>query len=222
MNTFNLFTCTSGPVQTNTYLLTCHTTKQAVVIDPSFQSEPIISEQLLTHNAQLAGIWLTHSHWDHIADCTAFRKRYGKDLPIHLHFLDSENLIQPGSDGLPIPIPLSSESPSYVFREGSILECGKIRFQVLHTPGHSPGSSCFLELEGNTLFTGDTLFRGTYGNVSFPTSSPEEMVASLHKLVHLDREKDLCVYPGHGPKTRLEREKSWISQIIVHYGESEP
>ncbi len=202
-------TYASGPYQTNAYLVVCNATKSAIVIDPSLGSEKRIQKKIEAEEIDLKAIWLTHSHWDHIADCSAFRKSHGASLPIHVHFLDQDNLIKPGSDGIPSPITISAEKPTSLFREGSFLECGDFQFQVLHTPGHSPGSVCFLDLNSKILFTGDTLFQGTYGNVSFPTSSPKEMVSSLKRLSLLDPD-DLIIYPGHGPSSTLAREKVWL------------
>ncbi len=83
-----------------------------------------------------------------------------------------------------------------------------LRFQVLHTPGHSVGSVCFYEPDHHLILTGDTLFKGAIGNLSFPTSQPFLMESSLAKLGRLP--PDTRVFPGHGPSTTIKAESYWL------------
>ncbi len=207
--TISTYTC--GPLETNCYLAVCRETKKTVIIDPAAGSEPQISKIIEEQELNLTGIWLTHSHWDHIVDCNAFRKKHGESLPISVHMLDKANLTSPGADGLPLPFPIEPIAPVQVFREGTILAVGTRHFQVFHTPGHSPGSCCFLQLGGDIFISGDTLFRGTYGNTSSPSSSPDQMRESLERIALLP--DHIVVYPGHGPKTTIQKEKGWMKKL---------
>lgn len=89
------------------------------------------------------------------------------------------------------------------YDEGDVISVGNLRFRVLATPGHSPGSVCLIC--GNALFSGDTLFRGNCGRTDCPGGSWEQMLQSLKRLGQMEENYD--VYPGHGPATNLQREQ---------------
>lgn len=200
-------TLPSGPFATNAYIIGCETTHEAVIIDPAPDSakniEKIISEKKLKPIA----IWLTHSHWDHIADAAALKKKY--QIPVFIHADDTPNLQEPGADGLPCWISIEGVNSFKTINEGDKLTVGNHIFQVIHTPGHTPGGVCFYCPEENIVFSGDTLFKGTIGNLSFPTARPQLMWPSLKKLSLLPAETR--VYPGHGPRTTIGDE-SWLSR----------
>ena len=199
----------SGPLSTNTYLVACLETKEAALIDAS----PECTEQVLAcidaYQLTCKKILLTHSHWDHIAEVSHIQKKL--DVQVYIHSLDVPNLVKPGADGLPCWIPFPSIQPDVLLGEGDSIAIGQLTFKVIHTPGHSPGSVCFYSDQNAVLFSGDTLFKGSMGNLSFPTSQPAFMWASLAKLVKLPSQTK--VYPGHGPLTTIG-EESWLSQGI--------
>lgn len=201
------FMTTSGPCATNCYLVACASTGKAVVIDPSPGSYAWIQRQLEKEKWQLQGIWLTHSHWDHFADAHLLQK---KDplMPLAVHRLDAENVLHPGVDGLPLYIPMLPARVDRLLEDGDRLGLGELSFQVLHTPGHSLGGVCFYEPTQGVLFAGDTFFKGTIGNLTFPTSCADLMWASLKRLAGLPA--DTKVYSGHGPATTIGAE-SWLS-----------
>jgi len=131
----------SGPFDTNALLIGCASTKEAIIIDPSHNSKDKLLKKSLEHQLQVKKIYLTHSHWDHIADL-AKCKNYFKS-PIYVHELDAENVKNPGADGLPLFIPIEPVMPDYYFVDRESHKIGNLEFKVLHTPGHSPGSVCF-------------------------------------------------------------------------------
>src|SRR5205085_3035340 len=133
-----------------------------------------ISTYLNQHLLSVKKILLTHSHWDHIADVMPLKEKF--HLPVYVHALDAPNLQQPGADGLPCWLTISGVQPDVLLEEGMEVPIGKLMFKVLHTPGHSPGCVCFYESSQHVLFSGDTLFKGTIGNLSFPTSQPSLMM----------------------------------------------
>ena len=196
----------SGPFSTNAYIVACESTREAAVIDPSPDSFENIHECLTKHNFNLKKILLTHSHWDHIADVRQFKEQYS--VLVYVHSLDAPNLQKPGADGLPCWIQIEPVEPDVLLQEGMQIPVGKLLFNVLHTPGHSPGCVCFYDPQNQILFSGDTLFQGTIGNLSFPTSQPDLMWESLEKLNHLP--KNTRVLPGHGSETTLEVESDWL------------
>ncbi len=196
----------SGPFRTNTYLLLSSSSDEAVIVDPAPQSARAVMDVLRRHQKTAIAIWITHSHWDHIADCHALLADH--HIPVMVHRLDAENLVHPGSDGIPSWGPIESVAAPLLLKDGEQLRLGQSVWNVVHTPGHSPGSVCFYNAEEGILLSGDTLFRGTMGNVSFPTSSPSLMGQTLEKLASLP--PATRVLPGHGLETTIEAECSWM------------
>lgn len=206
----------SGPVETNTILLGCEKTGLAAVIDVPFESTDTILAHIQAHSLTIHTILLTHSHWDHIAEVAILKERTGAQLLVHAE--DAENLRDPGSDGLPLFLPVKAAEPDDYLFDGQRILVGEIELQVIHTPGHTPGCVCFyIEKEG-ILISGDTLFRGTIGNLSFPTARPELMWTSLARLAKLPA--DTRVYPGHGDPTTIGAEK-WLSHAQEKFGDFE-
>jgi hydroxyacylglutathione hydrolase len=196
----------SGPFETNAYVASSPEFHQAIIIDPAPSSAAVINEYLTSQQLKPNLIILTHSHWDHIADVAALKKRY--QIPVWVHPLDAPNLLDPGTDGLPCWIDIEGVNPDRMLNAGDKIPLGEEEFIVIHTPGHSPGGICLYCQAQNVLFSGDTLFKGTIGNLSFPTSQPELMWDSLAKLAKLPPKTR--VFPGHGPATRIEDEQ-WLS-----------
>ncbi len=156
---------------------------------------------------------LTHSHWDHTADMAFLKKKLR--VPLFVHKLDAPNLGAPGSDGLPLLTDIVPVEPDHFLEDGQQISVGKLKLEVLHTPGHSPGGVCFYLPEENTLISGDTLFQGTIGRLDFPNSSPERMWESLDKLAQLPSETR--VIPGHGEETTIGKE-DWLSNAKAYFG----
>ncbi len=196
----------SGPFSTNAYVAACEQTREAAIIDPAPDSFSAICAFVEFRELTCRKILLTHSHWDHIADVQRLKEQYG--VPVYIHSLDAPNLRQPGADGLPCWLNIPGVEPDVLLKEGLVVPVGNLTFQVIHTPGHSPGSICFYEPQQHVLFSGDTLFKGTIGNLSFPTSQPDLMWPSLDKLSRLPQQTR--VFPGHGPETTLAAESTWL------------
>lgn len=196
----------AGPVETNAYLIGCPSTKHAAVIDVPFDSAELIQQRAQELSLQIDRILLTHSHWDHIAEVVKLKKSL--NIPVYVHSNDAENLEHPGADGLPLFFPFKGIKPDGLLADGQRIDIGNLHVQVIFTPGHSPGGVCFYIPEEKALFSGDTLFRGTIGNLSFPSSRPDLMWDSLKKLAVLPAETK--VYPGHGGTTTIGAER-WIA-----------
>lgn len=197
----------SGPFETNAYVYSCPETKEAAIIDPAPKSAEKIVSYLQAHKLTPTQILLTHSHWDHIGDVAPLLKQY--PLKVLIHPDDVPNLEHPGSDGLPCWISISGVKPHQLIHEGDVIEVGNLRLHVIETPGHTPGGVSFYDKESEVLFSGDTLFQGTIGNLSFPTSVPNLMWKSLEKLAKLP--KTTRVLPGHGSETTIGQEQ-WLSR----------
>ncbi|MBA3721579.1 MAG: MBL fold metallo-hydrolase [Parachlamydiaceae bacterium] len=199
-----VFPC--GPISTNSYLVACPDTKEAAIIDAAPESAKVICNIIDQNQFDCKKILLTHSHWDHTADIPQLQDR--TNAKVFIHPLDVPNLENPGADKLPLRYKIQSVKPDGLINEGDTVQIGNLTFSIIHTPGHSPGCICFYNKKHGILFSGDTLFKGSIGNISFPTSSPEDMWISLAKLSKLPPET--VVYPGHGPKTTIGSEY-WLS-----------
>ena len=196
----------SGPLETNALLLACPKEKRAAVVDPAQGSTREILEEAARHHFTIDAILLTHSHWDHIADLSLLKERTG--APIYVHAADARNVELPGTDFLPLFFPIQGTHPDRLLKEGDEIRIGQIVFEVIHTPGHSPGGVCFFCRAEKILIAGDTLFCGGIGRIDLPTSQKKQMQASLAKLALLPA--DTRVIPGHGEDTTIAKERSTL------------
>ncbi len=196
-----------GPFGTNSYLL-IGDKNHALIIDPTFDSLSFFIEMVSKYNCKPIAIILTHSHFDHIVEVSNIKEEF--KIPVYIHDLDKDNLINPGADGLPFDLEIQGVQPDVILKDGDIFHLEELYFQVIHTPGHSYGSCCFYFPDDVLLISGDTLFKGTYGNTSFPTSDSNEMKKSLHKLSKLP--KETTVWPGHGEPTTIGSE-NWLQKL---------
>jgi len=185
-----------GLLQVNCYLVWPEGGREAAVIDPGGQGKKILAS-LQEKNLELRYLLHTHGHWDHTG-ATTYLFRH-TNAPAYMHPADHDpksKLSRLFRKNFPALIPLA---------DGQTLSLGPLSIQVLHTPGHSPGSVCF-HIE-DSLFSGDLLFAGGVGRFDFKGGSFRELVKSLReRLAPLpDR---LAVYPGHGPDTVLGQERA--------------
>ncbi len=196
-----------GPLETNAILIGCSQTKQAAVIDPAQGASKYILKESDRQGLLIDKILLTHSHWDHIVDVQELKAKTG--AKVYVHPLDAGNVEIPGSDKLPLFFPIQGVKPDHFFHDGELFQVGNLEIQVIHTPGHSPGCVCFYLPKEKTLISGDTLFRGSIGNLTLPTACAAQMWPSLRKLAALPA--DTRVIPGHGGETTIGQEK-WLSK----------
>ena len=145
------------------------------------------------HGWRVGCILLTHAHFDHTGALKSLHAAL-PDVPIYVHALDADNNTNMSNGNLVY---------TDTYADGGIVSCGGLTFRVLHTPGHTPGSVC-LQCEG-ALFTGDTLFAGSYGRTDFIGGDEAAMRRSLARLGHL--EGDCTVLPGHGEDSTLDYER---------------
>lgn len=203
----------AGPIGTNAILIGCRRSKRAAIVDAPPGSGDSLYERAAELGFELQMVLLTHSHWDHTGDVAYLKKKWG--LPLYVHPLDAKNVEEPGSDGLPLMMAIQPAKPDHFLNEGDKLMLGELVIEVIHTPGHSPGSVCFYLREQGTLLSGDTLFQGSIGNLSLPTAEPEKMWSSLEKLAKLP--PNTRVIPGHGDETTIGAEE-WLPQAKEIFG----
>ena len=182
-------TLTVGPVGTCCYILSREGRDDCLVIDPGDEAARI---RKAAAEKKIAAILLTHGHFDHIG---AVRDLMAEDTRLVIHELDAPMLPDPARNVslALLQCPVTAPAPTDTVREGSRLTLAGLDIQVLHTPGHTPGSSCFL-IE-NHLFTGDTLFEHGWGRTDFPGGDEHALFASLRRLMPMT--KTLPFHPGH-------------------------
>ncbi len=183
-----------GQLETNCYVVTDEKSFLCAVIDPGDESNTIL-DYLEENHLHCRAILLTHSHFDHVGAVEAVAEETG--ATVYMNRRDDT-----GGEDLHRPFTLP-ENGEYL-DEGDAVEIGALRFEVLATPGHTPGGLCFRC--GEALFTGDTLFRGSCGRTDLPGGDMDEELRSLKKLCELPG--DYEVYPGHMDPSSLDRERA--------------
>lgn len=187
---------------TNSYIVASDA-KNAVLIDAPDDADFIL-EQIEKRGLTLKKILLTHGHYDHIGAAAQLKEKTGCEVCIHT--LDRQKLTDEEESRAifhSLEINFVKCHDSAPLNDGDVIEQDELRFTVLHTPGHTQGSVCYII--GDIIFSGDTLFRETIGRTDFPGSSGVQMAASLHRLAGL--EGDYTVYTGHGYPTTLDHER---------------
>lgn len=190
--------------KTNTYIVFDEKSKEAMVIDPAGRVDEIISI-LNAQEAKLKYIYLTHCHGDHIVGVNELKINCGGKILIHR--MDSAGLNNREINLCPYMgmenIELEVDS---IVDDLDTIHIGDIAFQVLHTPGHTQGGTSLYCKEQNLVFTGDTLFNGTWGRTDLPTGSRDDIIESIMKKLMILPDKTIC-YPGHGKATMIRDEK---------------
>ena len=192
-----------GLIQTNCYIAGCPETKEGAVIDPGGNPELILAE-IERQGLSIKYVLNTHAHFDHTDANGAIVRATGATLA--LHPLELPLLKASGGAALfglqADPSPL----PDLELQDGDELEVGTLRFQVLHTPGHTPGHVCFYEQAEGVLFDGDVLFQRSIGRTDLPGGSYQQMMDSIQRVLFALPEETV-VYSGHGPATTIGDEK---------------
>ncbi len=194
-------TVITGLLGENAYIVYDDEAREAVVIDPG-ADDAEIAARMKQLGVVPKAILLTHGHHDHIGAVRALKDKYNVQTMIHKS--DAPMLTDPVKNLSALFSGAAVSPPAdKTLQDGDTLLIAGLEIGVLHTPGHSAGSVCFLI--GNRLFSGDTLFAGSIGRTDFPDSSWEQMQRSLTVLYNLPG--DYTVLPGHGPASTLADER---------------
>lgn len=208
MSELQVETLKLGELDTNCYIAWCTGTKQAVIIDPADAGETI-TEQILALQLQPSAILLTHAHFDHVLGTLATQLSF--DIPVYLHPEDTflleraqssaEHWLKHSVD----PVP----PPTHQLHDGQVVSFGNCSLQVIHTPGHTPGSCSFFFSPTNglpdteqfkfseipILFSGDLIFKEGIGSTNHKYSNKNKLFKSLQKIKDL---RSIRIYSGHG------------------------
>ncbi|HWE60395.1 MAG TPA: MBL fold metallo-hydrolase [Chloroflexota bacterium] len=192
-----------GPLDNGVYVLYDANLGVATIVDPSFESDPAW-EFILRHDLRLEAIVTTHGHFDHVVGNAAWHER-APDAPLYLHPADAALLAEAPQHaawfGLRVPPP---PAPDRAFAAGEQVTFAGQPWDVLHVPGHSPGSICLYR--PGMLIGGDVLFRGSIGRTDLPGGDHDLLVTGIHEQL-LALPDETVVYPGHGPLTTIGDER---------------
>ncbi|MBN1862625.1 MAG: MBL fold metallo-hydrolase [Dehalococcoidales bacterium] len=195
-----------SPFDTNCYIVGSEKSRQGIIIDPGDEAG-LIMGRVADLRLDIKSLVLTHGHIDHVGALKAVKEATGAEMAIHADDAKSlrglrgflQSVLVPGLS-YPVPPP-----PERLLQDGDSLDVSDLHFQVLHTPGHTPGGICLLG-EG-VVFTGDTLFNCSIGRSDLPGGSYRQLIESIHtKLLVLP--DNTVVYPGHGPETTIGAERA--------------
>jgi glyoxylase-like metal-dependent hydrolase (beta-lactamase superfamily II) len=188
---FEIHKVVVGPLDNNVYVLRCTETGEAVLLDAANEHGLLLD---MCRDLGVRSVLETHGHWDHIQAVPELRDA-GYD--VHVTAQDADML------------------PSYdqILEDDTVIEVGRVRLRTIHTPGHTPGSMCFLVEGSPVLFSGDTLFPGGVGNTSFPGGDFPTIIDGVEtKLFTLPA--DTRVLPGHGEPTTIGTERPHLQEWI--------
>lgn len=192
-----------GIIQTNCYVVGCEETRQGVIIDPGGNPERILTA-VNRHGLTIRYVLNTHAHFDHTDGNKAVVEATG--APLAIHPLDRP-LLEAGGGGAWFGMrTLAGPPPTVDLQAGESLTAGKLCFEILHTPGHSPGHVCFYERDKAVLFDGDVLFYQGVGRYDLPGGNWPQLMDSIQRVLFALPD-DTAVYPGHGPATTIGEEK---------------
>lgn len=194
-----------NPFGSNSYVVASEATKTALILDPNGVDMSSLFDFVEKHDLNVAAILCTHGHIDHVLGNDVTRAKYQK--PLYLHADDLDWLEQaPERARSYFGASITCTPPDELLTDGQTLQFDDLTVKVLHTPGHSLGSVCFL-IE-DVLFSGDTLFAGSVGRTDLPGGSMEQLVSSIRtKLWPLP--DSTIVYPGHMEDTTISDEKQY-------------
>ncbi|MHB1418154.1 MAG: MBL fold metallo-hydrolase [Bacillota bacterium] len=199
-----LKTIVIGAFSTNCYVVGCDETKEAAVIDPGGSEEEIL-KVIKDNGLHVRYIINTHGHVDHIAANGEIKTATGAEVVIHEE--DALHLINPKKSLLSFAGKTEAgPAADRTVKDGDTIEFGKIKLEVIHTPGHTPGGMCLKT--GDIIFSGDTLFAGSVGRTDFPGGSHYELIEAIKEKLMIYSD-DVVVYPGHGPSTTLKMEREY-------------
>jgi len=197
-------TFVAGPAETNGFLIADQTGGQALIIDAPQGAAAAMLAKAKQWNTPVVYLLNTHAHWDHYWDNAEILRLTGAKLGIHAESAPLLKLPQARMWGLNTDIPPST--PNFFLTEETPVIVGDLKFEVLHCPGHCPGSVALFERKERVVFTGDVLFAGTIGRTDLPGGDYDQLLDSIRRQL-LPLGDNVQVYAGHGSVTTIGQER---------------
>jgi len=202
---------TGGIAHTNAYLVADEASGKAVVFDaPDHTVAPLLQEAK-KRGWEVIGLWLTHGHFDHIADHALVTEAFPA-ARVLIHRLDEPKLLRPNSSFFPLPFSIPPRRADDYLDDGQELQIGSLKVRVIHTPGHAPGHVMFHFPDEGILIGGDLIIMGAVGRTDLPDSDPAVLDASIRKIMRLPESTRLL--SGHGSPSTLAQERA--DNMYVH------
>lgn len=194
----------AGPVATNGYLVADRQGGKAIVIDAPQGMAALMVQQAREWKAPIDYLLNTHAHWDHFQDNAALLRLTGAKFGIHRESAPLLTIPQTRLFGLDLDIEPST--PDFFLEEGEVFTVGDLKFEILHCPGHCPGSVVLFERKERAAFVGDVLFAGSIGRTDLPGGDHPLLIEGIRKKL-LPLGDDVRVFSGHGPVTTIGEER---------------
>jgi glyoxylase-like metal-dependent hydrolase (beta-lactamase superfamily II) len=181
-----------GPLDNNVFVVRCKQSGDAVLLDAANEHERLLE---LCQTLNVRKVLETHGHWDHIQAVPAVR-----DAGYEVGITAEDAAMLPSYD--------------FVLEDDSVIEIGRVRLRTIATPGHTPGSMCFLVEGSPVLLSGDTLFPGGPGATKFPGSSFESIIKAIDERLFSKLDPGTIVMPGHGDDTTIGTERPHLQEWV--------
>lgn len=194
-----------GMAATNSYLIADETAKQGVIFDAPDHTVATLVDEAKKRGWEVIGLWLTHGHFDHLADHAVVTKAF-PDAKVLIHPLDEPKLKNPKSGMFPLPFVIPPRSADGYVNDGDRLSIGSLKVEVIHTPGHAPGHVMYHFPDEKLLVGGDLIIMGAVGRTDLPDSDYGQLLASIRRVMQLPDDTQLL--PGHGHPSYLADERA--------------
>jgi len=207
-----------GIAATNCFVVADEAARQAVMFDAPDHTADALLDEVQKRGWDLIGLWLTHGHFDHIADHAVVKSR-SPNAKILIHKLDEPRLHKPNSVLFPLPFEIPPGEADELIEDGQKLQIGSIDVEVIHTPGHAPGHVMFHLSKEKVLVGGDLIIGGAIGRTDLPGADASALAESVRRVMKLPDETRLL--PGHGEPSTLgdeRRENPYVQMILQGRG----
>ena len=205
---------TGGIAYTNAFLVVDEATGDCVLFDAPDHTVAPLLDHVADNKLNLIGLWLTHGHFDHLADHQLVSDRF-PNAKLLMHPVDEPKLRRPGSMMFPLPFTIPPGKADGYLADGQTLKIGTLETRVIHTPGHSPGHVSFYFENDGLLIGGDLIIGGAVGRTDLPDSDHADLERSVRTIMTLPGYTKL--YPGHGEPSTLAdefRSNVHVQQIL--------